>query len=439
MTTQSDHDRRIEQFRDLRLGMFVHWGMYSVLGRGEQIMIRDLMPLKEYQKHAEQFQPADDWAPRLAEEAKAAGLKYVVLTTRHHDGYCLFDTATHDFNAVKTGPGRDLIGEYVAACREAGLKVGLYYSLLTWRWHGYWSPGRYPADLPQMVDEVHAQVRELMTQYGKIDILWYDGGGVPGRPGHGMWGGKPIDKSPAEFWRSKELNAMARELQPEILINNRSGEPEDFGTPEQQVSSEGGGRPWETCMTLNYAPGWGYLRQSMANKTAGEVLFQLMDAVRLGGNFLFNVGPRPDGSIDSRESTVLREIGKWLARHGEAVYGTRPAAIYDLAIGHVQGPMFHYGMWTCRGATGYFTLFYYPGDPLVVSKIGPRSKRATLLTTNTPLAIEEAANGRTLVRGLPKSSPDPLATVIKVEFDSPPYAVTEIDADWLDGTFELPK
>ena len=362
-----------------------------------------------------------------------------MLTTRHHDGYCLFATDTHDFNAAKTGPGRDLIAEYVDACRAVGLKVGFYYSLLNWRWRGTWDPERYSKELPRLVHEAHAQVRELMTHYGTIDILWYDASRVPGSAGHGMWGGSPIQRSPAEFWRSRELNAAVRDLQPNILINNRSGTPEDFGTPEQRVSAEGEDRPWETCMTLNYAPGWGYLRQSMANKTAGQVLFNLMDAVRLGGNFLFNVGPRPDGAIDAREATVLEAIGTWMDRHGEAVYGTRPQGIYDLSRGHVQGPMFQYGMWTCRGCTGYLTLFYYPGDTLVVSKIGPRPKSAMLLTTGEPLRIEPASNGRTLITGLPKSSPDPLAAVVKVTFDAPPRSVTAIGADWLDGTFALPS
>jgi alpha-L-fucosidase len=306
---------------------------------------------------------------------------------------------------------------------------------MSWRWRGYWSPERYPEDLTAMVDEVHAQVRELMTNYGPIDILWYDGAGVPGRQAHGMWGGDPIEVTPAAFWRSAELNAMARELQPHILINNRAGVPEDFGTPEQRISTEGAGRPWETCMTLNYAPGWGYLPQSLANKTAGEVLFNLMDAVRLGGNFLFNVGPRPDGAIDAREGTVLAEIGRWLEVHGAAVYGTRPTAIYDLSRGRVQGPMFHYGMWTCRGNKGYLTLFYYPGETVVLSKVGPRPQRARLLTTGAPLGLESASNGRTVIGGLPATCPDPLAAVIEVEFEGPPYAITQIDADWLEGTF----
>ncbi len=427
---------RLRWFLDARIGMFVHWGMYSVLGRGEQIMCRDLMPLADYDPLAEQFQPAPDWATKLARRAVDVGAKYVVLTTRHHDGYCLFDTATHDFNAARTGPGRDLIAEYVDALRDAGLRVGFYYSLISWRWRGTWSPERYPDELPRIVDEVHAQVRELMTNYGKIDILWFDGGGVPGSAGHGMWGGDPIDVLPEEYWRSDELIGMVRDLQPGVLVNNRAGLAGDFGTPEQRVASDGSGRGWETCMTLNYAPGWGFLKHSMANKTAGEVLFNLVDATRLGGNFLFNVGPRSDGSIDDREGAVFDEIGAWLKRHGEAIYGTRPGGIYNLSGGHVQGPVFHYGMWTCRGSTGYLTLFYYPGDGVVISKIAPSVLSATLLSDGTDLRVEEISNGRTLISGLPDDPPDPIAPVIKVEFDGKPHAVTDIGAEWLDGTLK---
>ena len=433
MSQIPDPERRTRWFLDARLGMFVHWGMSAVLGRGEQIMWRDLVPLSEYDPLAQQFRPAGDWANQLAAAAVDAGMRYVVLTTRHHDGYCLFDTATEDFNAANTGPGRDLVAEFVAACRDAGLRVGFYYSLLNWRWRGTWDPETHADELPRMVDEIHEQIRELMSNYGAVDILWYDGACLPGSAGHGMWGGKPIDVSPAEFFRTDELNAMVRELQPEILINNRSGGAEDFGTPEQRVSAAGA--VWETCMTVNYAPGWGYLRESMANKTAGEVLFNLIDAVRLGGNFLLNVGPRPDGSIDAREGAVLGQIGAWLRTHGEAVYETRPEGIYDLSRGRVQGPMFHYGMWTCKGTTAYCTLFYYPGEALVVSKIAPRPRSAVLLTTGAPLDVEQLSNGRSRIRGLPAASPDPLAAVVKVEFDAPPCAVTSFGAEWLDGGF----
>lgn len=435
MTDQSCCADRAGWFRDARFGMFVHWGMYSVLGRGEQIMCRDLIPRQEYEECAARFKPSPDWASNLARQAVDAGMKYVVLTTRHHDGYCLFDTAAHDFNAAKTGPGRDLIAEYVEALREAGLRVGFYYSLLNWRWHGTWDPVAHADELPLIVEEVHQQMRELMTRYGKIDLLWYDAPALPGSSAHGMWGGNALQQKTADFWRSAELNAMARELQPGILINNRSGEPEDFGTPEQRVAADGEGRPWETCMTLNFAPGWGYLRHSMANKAAAEVLFNLIDAVRLGGNFLFNVGPRSDGSIDAREADVLDQIGAWMRKHAEAVHATRPEGVYDLSRGHVQGPMFHYGMWTCRGRTGYLSLFYYPGEELVVSRVSPGIVSASLLTTGQELTVEPIANRRLLLKGLPADPPDPLAPVVKVEFESPPQAIVELDANWLDGEF----
>jgi alpha-L-fucosidase len=288
-----------------------------------------------------------------------------------------------------------------------------------------------------MVEEVHAQVRELMSNYGKVDVLWYDGGMVPGDVAHGMWEANPIDVEPAEFFRSAELNAAARELQPGILINNRSGVPEDFGTPEQRVSAEGGeaDRAWEACMTLNYAPGWGYLYHSVANKTAGQVVFNLVDAVRLGGNFLLNVGPRGDGSMDDREGGVLREVGAWLERNGEAVYGTRPEGIYDLSRGRVQGPAFHYGMWTCRGRTGYLTLTYYPGTELTVAKLQPGIRSAELLVGGEKLRVQGISNRRTRIGGLPPESPDPLATVIKVEFEDRPSALPARNAKWLDGEF----
>jgi alpha-L-fucosidase len=435
MSADSETKARLEWLRDARFGLFVHWGIYSVRGRGEQIMCRDLMPLAEYEALANEFRPPVGWAEKLVARAVAAGARYVVHTTRHHDGFCLFDTATGDFNAAARGPRRDLIAEFVEAARGAGLGIGLYYSLLNWRWHAYWDPAGHAEEFPAMVEEVHTQVRELMSNYGKIDVLWYDGGMVPGGMTHGMWGEDPIPVEPAEFFRSAELNAAVRELQPGILINNRAGVSEDFGTPEQRVGGDGTDRPWEACMTVNYAPGWGYLRGSVANKTAGEVLFNLVDAVRLGGNFLFNVGPRPDGSVDEREGGVLREVGEWLGRHGEAIYGTRPEGIYDLSRGRVQGPAFHYGMWTCRGRTAYLTLFYYPGEELVVAKVQPAIRSAQLLTTGEPLTVESLSNRRTLIRGLPPESPDPLATVIKVEFEGRPSALTARSAKWLDGKF----
>lgn len=425
---------RLRWFQEARFGMFVHWGMYAVLGRGEQILSRDVIPLREYEPTARDFRPARDWARKLAAQARDAGARYVVLTTRHHDGYCLFNTVCHDFNAVQTGPGRDLVAEYVEAVREAGLKVGFYYSIMNWRWRGFWDASGHPEDLPKMVDEVHTQVRELLSNYGRIDVLWYDVSAVPGQRTPGMWQGRGMEMSPAEFWRAVKLNAMARRLQPHILINNRAGDEGDFGTPEQQVEIQGGGRAWETCMTINPAPGWGYLSHCSVNKTAADVLYNLLDAVRLGGNFLFNVGPNAAGYVDDRERGVLDAIGAWLRVHGEAVYGTAPTGIYP-AQGHPQGPMFHYGPITCRGNIAYLALFRYPGRELIVSKLTPRLRKACLLTTGQMLDVEPISNSRTLIKELPDTPPDPLAPVVRLEFDSPPAALNTTGAEWLDGLF----
>ena len=418
-------------WHDAKFGMFVHWGCYSALGRGEQVLMRDHMPLDEYMKIADDFKPAADWADKLADHAVRSGAKYVVLTTRHHDGYSLWDTAVHDFNAAKTGPGRDLVAEYVKAVRSRGLKVGFYYSIINWRWHGFWDPAAYPDELPQIVDEIHTQVRELLTNYGKIDILWYDvsqvpGGGTPGSFGYDE---NPIGKSREEFYRSEELNNTARSLQPHIIINNRSGVPEDFGTPEQHITPEEGGRAWEACMTVNFAPNWANVHHSVADKTTGQLLYHLMQAVRIGGNYLLNVGPDENGYVLERDGKKLEEIGAWLNRNGEAVYGTTVSKIYENPN---QGPCYHYGMFTTKGKTAYLTLFYYPREYVVISKVGGGLKSAEILG-GADLDITPMRNQRWRISGLPLESPNPLATVLKLEFEEEPYQLHYTGSSWLDG------
>jgi alpha-L-fucosidase len=412
--------------------MFVHWGCYSTLARGEQVILRDMMPLDEYQKIADDFEPAPDWAEQVAEQAVRMGARYVVLTTRHHDGYCLFDTKTDAFNAVQTGPGRDLIAEYVAALRQRGLGVGFYYSVVNWRWHGFWDSERYAHELPLIRQQFHDQVIELMSNYGKIDILWYDVSAVPGNntPGASGYQGPRLEQSAAEFYGSAELNARVRQLQPHIIINNRSGTPEDFGTPEQHITAESDGRAWEACMTKNFAPNWACVNHAVADKTAGQILFHLIDATRKGGNFLFNIGPDEKGYVTARDRGALDQIGEWLSRNGEAVYGTHQ----DPVMGDSrQGPCYHYGMLTNKGTTSYLTLFFYPRDYLIVSKIGGGLLRASILSTGQALTVEPLRNERYKVSGLPQEMPDPLAAVIKLEFESAPYVLRYSGADWLDG------
>ncbi len=239
--------------------------------------------------------------------ARQAGQKYMVLTSRHHDGFCLFDSKVSDFTATHTPAKRDFIAEYVDACRRHDMRVGIYYSLLDWRFAGYYDRQKYPESFAQMVEQVHQQVRELMTNYGKIDMLWYDGPWITG-----------VDaKDYAASWQAEKLNAMVRQLQPEIVINNRSGTDEDTDTPEQVVTPPVAlDRCWESCMTIGDPAGWGYVRHNYNLKTLPELIQYLVTAASEGGNYLLNIGPKADGSVQSEYVRLLGQIGKWMKKNG---------------------------------------------------------------------------------------------------------------------------
>ena len=189
-------------------------------------------------------------------------------------------------------------------------------------------------------------------------------------------------------------------------------------------------------MTINYAPNWGNIHHSVADKTAGQILYNMINAVRLGGNFLFNIGPDERGYVAARDRAALDRIGKWMSKHGEAVYNTKPEGIYTTPN---QGPCYQYGMFTCRGNTAYLHLFYYPGDYVIISKVGPDIRSAELLTTGEPLRVESISNARWKISGLPSTPPGDLAPVVKIEFAAPPYMLTFSDAKWLDGEYEAER
>jgi alpha-L-fucosidase len=339
----------------------------------------------------------------------------MVVTTRHHDGFCLFDSAASDFTAPKTAAGRDFIAEYVEAARRAGLRVGVYYSLLDWRFAGYWEAERERASAEAMVAQAHAQVRELVTNYGRIDLLWYDGGWLPhvaDRP------------AAAEFWRAAELNAMVRSVQPHIVINNRSGLDEDLDTPEQRVAASRAGRGWESCMTMGASCGWGCVKNNPAWKTVPQLIEHLATAASGEGNYLLNVGPKPDGSIRKEERVRLAAIGEWLRTNGEAIYDSRRSA---LAGGMI-------GLWTCKGSTGYLIILRWPGREATVPLVATPIKGAWLLGTGEPVSVERKSNGRAVFGGLPPRPPHPAASVIKVEFEGEPQPLAPADkAAWLVG------
>jgi len=381
---------RAKWFTDARFGMFVHWGLYSILGRGEWAMFHERIPGDEYAKLARRFNPAKCDMNAWAALAKRAGMKYVVMTSRHHDGFSLFDSRVSDFTSAKTRAGRDFVREYVTAVRKAGLRVGLYYSLLDWRFPGYWAgPKKDPQDFARLVERVHAQVEELVTRYGRIDILWFDG----------AW------PWTAEDWQSRKLIRMIRHHQPRILINNRALYGGDFGTPEQQVIPEK--RLWEACMTMN--TWWGYYPSDTNWKSTKQLVYYLLDCVGRSGNYLLNVGPKPDGTIPAPSVKRLTELGAWMERNGESIYSCGQAG----RLWPIMDFTSTVGPFTQKGRTVYLHALKWPGREIVIGAEGAKITAASLLATGEPIPFEQ--NGkRVFLRNLPRRAPDALDTVIRL-------------------------
>lgn len=342
---REDYEKRVEWFQEARFGMFIHWGLYAIPARGEWVRSVERISVEDYQKYFEEFDPTDydpkDWARR----AKEAGMKYAVLTTKHHDGFCLFDSAYTDYKATNTKAGRDLVREYVDAFRAEGLKVGFYYSLLDWHHPDYphYGDRQHPMrddpaygnenrDFSRYVEYLHNQVRELCTNYGKIDIIWFD---------------FSYDDMHGEKWEASKLVTMVRELQPGILIDNRlegSGEEQgsllsgkplpyhgDFACPEQIIPPEGikdaDGRDvvWEACVTMNN--NWGYAANDHFFKPSSMLIKKLVECVSKGGNLLLNVGPDAKGNIPSESKAILSEIGAWMKKYSGSIYGCGKSAL----------------------------------------------------------------------------------------------------------------
>src|SRR5712672_2830872 len=300
----ADRARRMQWWHEARFGMFIHWGLYSVLGRHEWVMDNEGIPVADYEQLAKRFQPKANAARAWAKLAKQAGQKYMVLTSKHHEGFCNFDSKLTDYCATKQGPGRDLVKEYVDAARAEGLRVGFYYSLMDWHHPDGARCATDEAARQRFVAYTHGLIRELMTNYGKIDVLWYDVD----------WPLTP------DQWESQRMNDMVFQLQPDIIVNNRNGLPGDFSTPEQEIRAADKGRAWETCMTLNDS--WGYHKADDSWKTAKTIVHNLITCARGGGNYLLNIGPKPDGSIPQQSIEILQAVGKWTSQNGAAIYGT---------------------------------------------------------------------------------------------------------------------
>jgi alpha-L-fucosidase len=387
----ADRVRRMQWWHDARFGMFIHWGLYSVLGRHEWVMENEGIPVTEYEQLAQRFQPKPNAARDWARLARAGGQKYMVMTTKHHEGFCNFDTKLTDYCAPKQGPGRDLVREFVDAARAEGLRVGFYYSLMDWHHPDGARSATDEAARKRFVAYTHGLIRELMTNYGKIDILWYDVD----------W---PLD---AAGWESERMNRMVFELQPDIIVNNRNGLPGDFSTPEQEITAEKSGRAWETCMTLNDS--WGYQEADDNWKSSRQVIRNLIDCVRDGGNYLLNIGPRPDGSIPEESVRILSEVGQWMRRNGEAIYESD----------HCQPRQSTYSAFTRKGNTLYMHVYFWPGQYVAIGGLKSQVKTARFLASGNKIELQQD-RFRLRLTGLPAVAPDTPLTTVAIECESEP-------------------
>lgn len=396
-------------FHEARYGLFIHWGPYSAGARGEWVMNRERIPKAEYLERfvkpwrAENYDPAA-WA-RLAAEG---GMRYVVLTARHHDGFALWDTRTTAWNAARLGPGRDLVGPFVEAVRAAGLRVGLYYSFADWTHPAY--PDAFARDWPlewrseadrlEFIAFTREQLRELMTAYGPVDLLWFDGC-FPEPTG------------------GAETNQMVRALQPRILINNRNGGAWDFQCCEQTVSPSPPGIPWEACMTLNN--NWGYHAGDDDWKPARTIVSLLCDTAAAAGNLLLNAGPRPDGAIPAPCAERIRAAGRWLARNEAAIRNSER---------HTLG-WINSGKLTARGSALFLHLLHSPGPEFCLAEVANRALSARWLDSGAPVRFTQTDDGRLTLKGLPQPLPDPLCSTIAIELDGPPRPLKERATFWI--------
>lgn len=426
-----ERTERTKWFLEDRFGMFIHWGLYAIPARGEWVRSVEKISIEDYQKFFDEFNPSA-FDPKLwAKAAKAAGMKYAVLTAKHHDGFCLFDSQLTDYKATNTKCGRDLVREFLEAFRAEGIKVGLYYSLLDWHHDDYpaYEDTIHPMrgnesfkdrnqDFSKYVTYLHGQVRELLTNYGHIDIMWYD---------------FSYDKMSGETWRATDLVKMVRELQPHIILDNRLDGSEsikttnpliysgDFASPEQLIPTEGildekgTPLPWEACITLNN--NWGYHSSDKQYKSPKLIIRKLVECISKNGNMLLNVGPNAKGEIPVASLKILAEIGKWMKENGESIYG---CGACDL-----QKP--DWGRFTQNIESGkiYAHIFEENIGAICIQKLANKVKKIRLLSDGSEISISRPWNAVHYPEdlffnfGIPEAHsfplPDEIDTVVELE------------------------
>jgi alpha-L-fucosidase len=390
----ADRAQRMKWWHEARFGMFIHWGLYSVLGRHEWVMENEGIPVAEYEQVALRFKPKPNAARDWARLARQTGQKYMVMTTKHHEGFCHFDSKLTDYCAPKKGPGRDLVKEYVEAARAEGLRVGFYYSLMDWHHPDGAKCATDEQARRRFVDYIHGQIRELLTNYGKIDILWYDV----------AW---PLD---AKGWESDKMNDMVFQLQPEIIVNNRNKLDGDFATPEQRIQADQ--RAWESCMTLNDS--WGYNRGDDNWKSPKAVVKNLIACAHDTGNYLLNIGPKADGSIPEESVRIFGTVGAWLQRNGATIYLSEKC----------QPTRSNYASFTRKGNTLYMHVYYWPGETVSLGGLRNQVKSVRLLAGGREIKFDQD-NFRVRMTGLPEIAPDDPVTTIAIECDGEPKQDTD--------------
>ncbi len=430
--TKDQRDARLAWWREAKFGMFIHWGLYSIPagtwkgkqgeGIGEWIMFSQKIPIPEYEQLVPQFNPVKFDAAEWVRIAKAAGQKYIVITTKHHDGFALFDSRVSDYDVMATPFKRDIMKELSDEAHKQGLKICWYHSILDWHHPDYLPRGaKSPrpwdlrptegASLDRYLDYMQGQLRELLTNYGKIGILWFDGG----------W-----EHTPQEL-HSEEVVSMLRSLQPDIIINDRIMIPQDYDTPEQYIPATGiPGRDWETCMTMNDT--WGYKSYDNNWKSPTDLVRKLVDITSKGGNFLLNVGPTAEGVIPQPSVDRLAAVGRWMNLNSESIYGTTASVFRRL----------DWGRCTVKPGKLYLHVFDWPEDfKLAVPGLQNEVTAAYLLTDLRRDPLPVTRNDDTVTVSVPGKAYDPIDTVVVLEIKGQPQVAPQPIKLQPDGTVLL--
>jgi alpha-L-fucosidase len=398
--TAEQRDARMGWWRDARFGMFIHWGAYAVPASGEWYMTNAHIPIADYEKFAGELNPVKFDADKIASVAEEAGQKYLVITAKHHDGFCMFKTDTTKYNIVDASPWhQDPLKMLAAACEKHHVRFCCYYSIMDWHSpdqvgakpdgpHPTYNPTSFPSPEHKAayITYMKAQLKDLITQYHP-GLIWFDGGWMNG-------------------WTTedgKDLLAYLYNLDPDLIVNDRTNGGGDYGTPEQHIPANGLGYDWETCMTINN--NWGYSAKDHHFKTTAVLLHNLIDIASKGGNYLLNVGPTAEGEIPQPEIDRLKEMGDWLKVNGDAIYGTTASPFKEQLT---------FGRCTKKGDTLYLSVFDWPTDGKLTIPLTTPVTRAYLLTDKTHELKTTASDGSVTIE-VPDKAPDPIASVIAIE------------------------